>query len=132
MAFKRDYQPLGIEHVQEQKKRLPYTVTDIGGKAELAYWKAERAKLEAAWQAAKEAKRQEVIRSIEDGTAANKHYGESETTKAYRRYEADQAAQKAFARTEVNPVKNLTLKPESSILTRIYNWCLEKFLDIKL
>lgn len=129
MKFDDKSRPQQIRHA---KKRLPYTVTNIGGEAELAHWKAERLKLDNAWLQAKEQRKQEVISGMNDGSLAQKEYGESETTKAYKRYEADQNKHKEQAKYRADMPKKDVHTTKPSILTRIYNWCMDFFLSIKL
>lgn len=134
MASKKDVAPTG--YYRQERKRLPYTVTDIGGQAELEHWKAEKARLEEEWRTAKAKRKQEVIQGMEDGSLLEKQtYVKSETTKAYKRYERQQTQMKEQARkrrddlrAEINDIKN----EKTSIFTTIYNWCMDKFLSIKL
>ncbi len=110
---------------REQKKNLPFTVTDIGGKLELEAWKLKQEAREIEWQKEKNATRSRVIAAMEDGSLANKHFGESQTTKDRKRYEEDQE------RTLIKAAYTSPPEPKLGILTRFVLWCLHKFLNIQ-
>jgi hypothetical protein len=130
MAFKNDYKPLGIESLREQKKRLHYTIKDIGGPSELTKWKTEQAVKEAVWQAKKAERVSGVIKGMEDGSLANKEYAKSETTKAYERGFG------VFRTGRNSPSEifsqSLSEDVRISVLTRIWNWCVNKFINVNL
>lgn len=62
--FEVDWSQPKSAQVQRAEKRLPYSVTPIGGKAELAAWKVQRAEIDEQWRAEAEEKRKVVRAAI--------------------------------------------------------------------
>jgi hypothetical protein len=143
MAFKRHFDDPA--YIQQQKKRLSYTITNIGGLDEWKEWKARQAQKEKEWQAKEKARFEMAAEGLYDGSLAAKDasgsFGESETTRVYRRYQEGQEKQKKAGRIasaassiieDHNALLTRLKDDEPSMLARIYEWCLDKFLSIKL
>lgn len=115
--------------VREQRKILPYSITDIGGKAELEVWKSMRLAKEEQWSIDKEIKKQAVVRGMEDGSLAAKPDSVSLITKLYER-------KAEYERTHLNRQPGVLTEAAWAFThrpwyVRVYDKCLNFFLNIK-
>lgn len=112
------------KYSQEERieRRSLFTVSDIEGNDILA-WRAERARKEEEWMAAKAKKYQYVIDAMGDGSLLTKTYGPSETTRVWADY-SERMKRKEITREQVNEVRK---QDKPSVLQKTLNW----FLNLK-
>lgn len=113
------------KYSQEERieRRAPFTVSNIKDN-NITIWRAERAKVEQEWQAAKAKKYQYVIDAMGDGTLLTKAYGPSETTRVWADY-SERMKRKEIKREQVNEMRKKLDNP--SLLQKAFDW----FLNIK-
>ncbi len=117
-----------LHQEKRQRKVTPFTVTDIGGKAELELWKLEQARKQAAWDAAAPAR-----------YAAAKHKslgiisGERKATEnkladaAGKEYSRMQAVEKVLIKANKPTIQKDTRK----WYTKAFDYVKELFLKVK-
>lgn len=123
------------EDVREEKqirKILPYTVTDIGGKAELRAWKAEQARKQEEWDAGR-SDRYEVAKSRAVDIITGVKKPPSANDIADRKYqELDKLMSKSAdpSITRIVEEGKSAGEDEKSILAKIGQTVLDKFLNV--
>jgi len=122
MSFKKEYNTDVAKEVKEQRKILPYTVSDIGGAEQLKAWKAEQARKQAEWDAkAPERNAANFERSYEVLTGQRKHVDKNE--EIYKQYLANQSARaKKIENAEFANKRAAHAEPKKSILDKCIDW----------
>lgn len=107
--------------IKEQRVKVPYTVRDI---TDIAEWRLKQADKEAAWQDKKVKRHADVIARLQDGTIED-IIEDSETTKAYKKYQQNKAINRQFESQVAINCRQL------SLLNRIKLWFVDLFTNIK-
>lgn len=116
-----------IKHVQEARKTLPYTVSDIGGVEELKAWQKFIIEKEEAWQRKKAQKNQQVVHKLQHTIDTNSIYEDvvtdpTDITKLFERHNKAPQFKTLIVTKE---------KPKVSIFTRVITYLVDLFLNIK-
>lgn len=109
------------------KKELPFTVTTIGGKAELAQWKAAQARKQQEWdngRAERYANARERAIAVLNGAKPTESVHTTMAKKANEAFTGSRPVRVNIPKTSVKP-------PKVPWYQALGQWLLSKFIDIK-